>query len=454
MARVGYPGVYDPDAPCLGIQPADYALLETYYDRGAEVIARLGQIGAVRMEAPWLAWDGRMFPDYFEFPENRAVRGRGIQAVAPGGGAGNGGELIRQLMAFASDRGTEVRLEHRVVDLVVECGEMTGGWSSMTEGPVGPFDATGAWCSALVASPTVPNCGSDSSAVPSPEARESRPTPATSWHGHSGGRAVRGDAQRLVEPTGSRGCGRLCQLGARRVGHSGRQHGAGEPVRGPGHRREAGVRVTGRVHHVFAGDEYVNRVMFMVYDQRTADRFGGRYPIPPPGAIADHVTTGAGVAGLSEALETRLRQSDECRHAARHRPGVVGTRVRRDAWPRPSPISTPWPSAATTTNSVEDPRPSEFAFHGPAAADNRLPNSLMYPIDTAGPLHAISLVGTTFDTNSGPRVGADGQDPGDVRTDQRTLRGGQLRGRSVRGGLSGRRIDHRPRHGVRIPGRG
>jgi hypothetical protein len=51
----------------------------------------------------------------------------------------------------------------------------------------------------------------------------------------------------------------------------------------------------------------------------------------------------------------------------------------------------------------------EFAFHGPRAADNSLPNPLMHPLDAGGPLHAICLVGTTFDTNSGPRTGTEGQ---------------------------------------------
>jgi succinate dehydrogenase/fumarate reductase flavoprotein subunit len=126
MARVSYPAAFDPDAPSLGIRPAELALLETYYDRGAGVMARLAEVGAVRMEAPWLAWDGQMYPDYYEPPENVAVRGRGIQAVTPEGGTGNGGELVRQLMAFARARGTEVRLGHRVVDLVLDGGAVGG----------------------------------------------------------------------------------------------------------------------------------------------------------------------------------------------------------------------------------------------------------------------------------------------------------------------------------------
>ena len=77
MARVAYPGSYDPEAPRLGLLADDYELLTTYYDRGAEVLQRLAALGAVKMEAPWKAWDGQPFPDYYDFEENRAIRGRG-----------------------------------------------------------------------------------------------------------------------------------------------------------------------------------------------------------------------------------------------------------------------------------------------------------------------------------------------------------------------------------------
>ncbi len=51
----------------------------------------------------------------------------------------------------------------------------------------------------------------------------------------------------------------------------------------------------------------------------------------------------------------------------------------------------------------------ETAFHGPRAADNQLPNPLMHPLDADGRLFAIALVGTTFDTNSGPLTTNEGR---------------------------------------------
>jgi hypothetical protein len=164
----------------------------------------------------------------------------------------------------------------------------------------------------------------------------------------------------------------------------------------------------GRVHHVFAGDEYINRVMFMIYDQRTAQRFGGRYPIPPPGAIADHVTTGAGVAGLTEALGDRLRHRTNAAMPA----GIAPVSLAPGFAETLTSTISRFNSMAEKGHDDEFGRGSkavEFAFHGPAAPDNGLPNALMYPIDADGPLHAVSLVGTTFDTNSGPRVDRHGR---------------------------------------------
>ncbi|HWE70075.1 MAG TPA: FAD-dependent oxidoreductase [Acidimicrobiales bacterium] len=407
MARCSHPGAYDPEAPRYGLLPADYAQLETYYDRGAEVMARLAEIDAVRMEAPWLAWDGQMFPDYYEFPENRAVRGRGIQAVAPDGGAGNGGELVRQLMAFAYRRGTEVRLEHRVVDLALEDGAVTG-----------VVVDDGSACRTIRAHGGVVFGSGGFAHSPELRARFLRGPIA----GGSGVPSNTGDLVGIGTRAGA-------QFGGMHKGWWNQQvleavddyaHSVldvwsvpGDSmvmvnrlgVRAVGEKREYESR--GQVHHIFAGDEYINRVMFMVYDQRAADRYAGRYPIPPAGTVADHVVTGIGVAGLAEALRARLQRSKSAMPA-----GIAPVRLA------PNFADTLAATIARFNAMAERGRDDDFdrgtkavehAFHGPRAAGNSLPNPLMYPLDAEGQLFAISLVGTTFDTNSGPRVGTEGQ---------------------------------------------
>jgi len=408
MARVAYPGAYDPEAPTLGLLADDFELLTTYYDRGAEVMGRLAALGAVRMEAPWKAWDGRPFPDYYDFPENAAPRGRGVQAVADGTAAGNGGELVRQLVAYAEGFGTEVRCSNRVVDLVVSEGTVTGvvvdDGSACREvrargGVVfgsGGFAHDPELRERFLLAPVVGGSG-----VPSNTGDLVRMAPRTGaalgpmhhgWWNQVVLEAADDYANSVLDVWAVPGDSMLM---VNRFG-----------VRAVGEKREYESR--GRVHHVYEHDEYVNRLMFMVYDERTARLFGGRYPIPPPGAVADYVVVATGVEGLAAALEARL--SGPARAAMP--PGMA-------------PVALAPSFASTLASTIErfnamaragidedfarGTRPVEVAFHGPPAEDNQLANPLMFPLDTGGRLFAILLVGSTFDTNSGPRIGTEGQ---------------------------------------------
>jgi 3-oxosteroid 1-dehydrogenase len=408
MARVGYPSLYDSEAPFLGLDAADYFQLEAYYDRGSEVMSGLSSIGAVRMEAPWRMWDGQGFPDYYEFEENKAVRGRGLQCVATDGGAGNGAELVRQLMAFCAGRGSPVRLEHRVVDLVVEDGIVRGavvddGVSCRTvlvHGGVvfgsGGFAHSPELRHRFLRGPIaggsgVPTNTGDLVAL-AVRAGAELGGMHNGWWNQQVAEALDDDAPSVLDVWSVPGDGMIL---VNRIG-----------VRVVDEKREYESR--GRAHHVFAGDEYVNRVLFMVYDQRTAERFGGRYPIPPPGAVADHVVVGEGIEGLAAALEERTRT---------RLPSVLPAGIGPVALD-PDFASTLRSTVARFNAMAESGRDDEFgrgtkaveiAFHGPPAADHRLPNPLMHPLDPDGRLSAIALVGTTFDTNSGPRITTEGR---------------------------------------------
>ena len=360
------------------------------------------------MAAPWMAWDGQMFPDYFDFEENRARRGRGVQAVTADGGAGNGGELVRQLTAFAESRGTEVRLGHRIVDLLVEdgavCGVVVDDGRACREirargGVVfgsGGFAHDPELRERFLQAPVVGGSGTatntgDLVGIATRVGASFGPM-HHGWWDQQVLEAADDYANSVCDVWSVPGDGMLM---VNRFG-----------VRAVDEKREYESR--GRVHHVFEHDEYVNRIMFMIYDERTARQYGGRYPIPPYGAVADHVVSGIGVAGLTAAVDGRLR-------------GRTRTTMPRGI----APVALAAVFADTLAGTVarfntmaEAGRDDEFdrgtkavesAFHGPPAPDNRLPNPLMHPLDAAGRLFAIFLVGTAFDTNSGPRIGTEGQ---------------------------------------------
>lgn len=407
MARVSYPGAYDPEAPFLGLLQDDYRLLAAYYDRGKEVLARLADLGAVDMRAPWLAWDKQPYPDYYEFPENAAVRGRGVQALTPDGGTGNGGELVRQLATFAAGHRSEIRLGNRVVELVVEDGGVTGvvvddGRACRTVRARGGvvFGSGGFAHDAELRQRFLRGPVAGGSGVPSNTGDlVGMATRAGARFGgmHNGWwnqqvlEAVDDYANSVLDVWAVPGDGMVL---VNRFG-----------LRAVDEKREYESRA--RVHHIYSGDEYLNRVMFMVYDRRTAERFGGRYPIPLPGAVADHVATGTGTAGLADALAEHLRRRRDAMPAGIAPvvldPGFAGTLERTLA--RFNAMA----ERGVDEDFGRGTKAVEFAFHGPPAPDNRCPNSLMYPLDAEGPLHAIALVGTTFDTDSGPRTGTSGE---------------------------------------------
>jgi succinate dehydrogenase/fumarate reductase flavoprotein subunit len=407
MARVGFPSTYDPEAPRLGLSVHSYGLLDTYYRRGTEVMDRLGAIGAAPMEMPWLAWDGQDFPDYYEFPENKVPRGRGVQIRTPDGGRGNGGELVRQLATFANQYGAPIRLSHRVVDLIVTDGAVSGvvvddGTACrrmVAHGGV-VFGSGGFAHDAELRARFLHGPVAGGSGVPSntgdlvrmgSRAGASFGGMYHGWWNQQVLEAVDDYANSVLDVWAIPGDSMVLvnRLGRRAVGE----------------KREYASR--GQVHHVYADDEYVNRVMFMVYDARCAERFGGRYPLPPAGAVAPHVVSGEGVAGLTAALTDRLRR------LRGHMPtGIAPVELT------PSFADTLRVTLQRFNAMAEDGRDTEFergtkavefAFHGPPAGDNHLPNSLLYPLDLEGRLFAICLVGTAFDTNVGPRIGSEGQ---------------------------------------------
>jgi hypothetical protein len=118
--------------------------------------------------------------------------------------------------------------------------------------------------------------------------------------------------------------------------------------------------------------------------------------------------TGVGIEGLTEVLAHRL----EHRSNATMPPGIAPVRLSPSFAQTLRATIGRFNAMAETGCDDEFGRGSkavEFAFHGPPAPDNRLPNCLMHPLDLEGPLFAISVVGTTFDTNSGPRIGSQGQ---------------------------------------------
>ena len=120
MARLAYPSIYDPTSPNLGLPTLQYDLINTYYDRGSEMVSYMAKIGAYdSVIQPTIGYPqtARMDigdPDYHaDLPEDQAPYGRGLNAVKAGGTSG-GTSLILDQQAWLKTHKVPVVLDARV----------------------------------------------------------------------------------------------------------------------------------------------------------------------------------------------------------------------------------------------------------------------------------------------------------------------------------------------------
>ncbi|MCA9686721.1 MAG: FAD-dependent oxidoreductase, partial [Myxococcales bacterium] len=123
MAHLAAPARYDAGAADLGLGAHGLAMLETFYDRGAEVIDALTALGALDlMILPSLGFGESPIsdPDYHaELPENLAPIGRVLTAKTPPGSMEWPGVfLVDGLLDALRGREIPLLLGHRVVDAV------------------------------------------------------------------------------------------------------------------------------------------------------------------------------------------------------------------------------------------------------------------------------------------------------------------------------------------------
>lgn len=414
MARLAYPTLYSPKAPWFGLSEHQHSLIAAFYDSAAAAVNGLKAMGALE-PAPWLAWDGQFFPDYFaHLPENKAPRGRGLGPKDPETGKVlmSGFELIRQLRTAVQAREIPVLLNHRAHQLITNGkGEViglealrdgkeivrlrarkgvtfaSGGFTHNPEmrlnylrGPVyggcavptnqGDFIPIASMLGAKLA-----NLANAWWAEAVLEEVLQNPSPPTDVF------IVPGDSMIQVNKYGKRVMDEKFVYNERA-----QTHFVWDPVRG----------------------EYPNLFLFMIYDQRSADIWGANhggwgYPIPQSGTSAPHVITGQTWEELTRAIEARLASLADRTGNFRLDPSFLPS--LKEAIAR-------FNQYAETGVDLEFHRgepPVDLAFFGPKAAGNNKPNATMFPLSASGPYYAVILAGGTLDTKGGPKIDAKAQ---------------------------------------------
>jgi len=409
MARGAYPFQFRDGAPRFGIGQHEFDLIEAFYDNAGPIVEELEQLNITRALLAEM-------PDYQDHYDGRAVpsSGRVLLPLKPDGSAGSGRELVRQLRAWLDAKNVPILVRHAVTGIERDTsGRVIGLTVNSPTGPIGVrarkavvfgsggFTHNPELMTSFQAGPSWGGC-----AVPSNQGDFVRigasngaklGNMANAWRAQlvlELALATPSVAQDVWQPPGDSMI--LVNKYGRRVVNEKRNY----------HERT-------RAHFVWDGveSEYPNKLMFMLYDRRTAELFGGNQPLPRPGEKESYVIEAASLSALERAIRERLdslsaRMGQETlspdfgrnleaqvvRFNADAAKGV-DNEFKRGLYP----YDAAW---HTAINSV----PRQDTQWKPAA-----PNPCVYPIDVKGPIYAIILGAGTLDTNGGPVANARGQ---------------------------------------------
>jgi len=412
MARFSYPERYDAGSANLGVSQSEYELLEASYDNASDAIDFLREKKALNI-AEWrmFALD-RSATDYLDHvPENKVPTGRALGPVKDDGTIGGGVDMMAQLGDALRERDIPILLGHRAMRLVKNDDGRVVGLEAESAGEVVSLRARKAVIFATGGYVHNPEF------VANYQRNRLWGSCAMPW--------ATGDFINIAGVGGARlgnmgGAWRTQILLEEALESSKLAAGVFFP---PGDSmlqvNRHGVRVVNEhrnyndrteAHGIYDASqaEHPNQLMFMVYDQRTAEAFGGAYPLPAEPTGANYVLTGESLESLAERIEQRLNE--------------ISSRTGGFS------LSSTFTDNLKTTIS----RFNEYArsgndkdFHrGDAAYDsewhmvfspmradtewasNKGPSITMYPLRDEGPYYAMILAAGALDTCGGPVIDA------------------------------------------------
>jgi 3-oxosteroid 1-dehydrogenase len=421
MARTAYPTKYLADAPNLGLSEPEYKLLATFYDRGSDVIDDLARMGSLQSQSV----GSEAFPvfDYGSgLPENKAPQGRALQ---PKNGRSNGGVvMMKQMREFIASKGGEILMRHRAVEAMRNpSGEVIGLKVSTPDGDKrirakrgvvfgsGGFTHNLAFRQTYLKGPVFGGC-----AVP---ACEGDLIPIGMALGTAFGNMTNAwwaecvveDA--LVTPSFAQ---TLFLASGRSMIYVNRL----------GHRVvDEHMMYNERTQAHFIWDssryEYINRILFMIFDDTDRQQFAGLYPIPAADAKPSYLIQADTLEALARAMDDRLRQiaprvgaisldanflstlKETLRKFAQYAKSGVDPEFRRDS------NATGRTLAGINLHKSETFEGEKKRVSIKEMTNPDLPHDTMRPMSEQGPYYAILVGAGTLDTKGGPVINTDAQ---------------------------------------------
>ena len=404
MARDSFPAQFRDDVLDLGIGAEQFALLETYYDHAAPIIQQLDHDGILK---------GTIIEveDYFDHSAfDRHPRQRAMVPLRPDGKIGRGLELVRQLKAWLVAHDVPFLFNHSVNGLIKnDRGQAVGVRADTPSGPVairarravvfgtGGFSQNQRLMRTFLRGPihgacSVPFAQGDFVRIGS-EAGATLGNMNNGWYSEvvleqalaSSSVSVTmefppGDSMIIVNKYGNRVVD-----------------------------EKRNYNVRGRAHFVFdeIENEYPNDLLFMIFDQRSLELFGGNMHMPMPGVREDYVISAPNMSTMGAAIQARLDSHEGALGKRQLSPAFsaglldqikrfnvdaragVDTQFKRGTYP----YDVDWHRNIDSVERTDTKWP-----HNPG------PNVTIYPISSEGPYYAIILGGGLLDTNGGPVI--------------------------------------------------
>lgn len=417
MARYSFPQLYNPADPKLGLPDNEYDLISTYYDMATKTVDFLWDIDAVK-SIQEINWTNHPQVDYADhLPENKGIRGRVLYSMSPDGKQAYGGELVRQLKAWADSHGIRLMLNHRVNKILRnKSSEVSGVQAVNMKGQAVTFTARKA---------VIFGSGGYTH-NPGLMLRFQRGP-------HFGGCAAPTNTGDFISAAGAIGAQLGNTAGAFRA-----EIVLEEAFRDPKgvHNvfyvmgdsiievNKYGLRIMDEkrnyndrtMTHFFwdpQKEEWTNMLVFMVYDQRTATLWQGFPPLPVQGQpvpYVPYIITGNTFDELAQNIDARLKTLA---------PKIGGFSLDKSFAGNLKNTVARFNEFASKGTDADFSR-GEFAYDRewttfpPTVPGAKWPpegtkNYTMYPLSPAGPYYAIILGAGTLDTNGGPIINGKAQ---------------------------------------------
>jgi succinate dehydrogenase/fumarate reductase flavoprotein subunit len=413
LCRMAYSERYRADSPTLGLDPPAYALLEAFYDNGYKMVDRLRELNALRI-APFQMWQmKRPEPDYQDhLPEDKVSQGRSLGVKRADGSDGAGPDYVDQLVQYVQGRGVDVLTDHRVINLVRGAGnEIVGVEVDTEEGRIAVRSrkavifGTGGYPHNLeyvrqhqriflYGSCAVPTATGDFITL------------AGAVGARMGGLHTAWRSQALIEEAMvSRSLARCVDMPPGDSMFMVNKQG----VRVVNEKRNYNDRTEVHLTYDPNNAEFPNQLLFIVYDQRTAELYAGGHPLPSTPTGAPYVITGATLDELASNIAARMEKIREHIGSIKLSPEFAAN--LKATCKRFNEYAKRGVDPEFNRGGTEYDRAWALFFQ-PARSDTRwsvksdMPNPAMYPLQPKGPYYALIVGPGALDTSGGPAIDA------------------------------------------------